>query len=290
MNQSSTRSPFALLSLLAGSLLLAGWGGEPGVVPRDVEKVGELPQDVEKVGQVPQDGEKVGESFEAIVGGTPAANGEAPWTVAVLRSGSFTCGGALIATNKVLTAASCVYGSESSPATFSVRYNSKTLTGGSTITVSKISRHASYNSSTIDYDVAVLTLASAFTPGTNAAVIQVASSEPTSGTVATVAGWGRTSGGGAVSNTLLKADLNIVARATCQSTYGSLNSITARMLCANAQNRGMCGGDQGGPLMIAVDGKYQLVGIMSWGVSGCLTTYPSVFSNVVNLRSWIVSQ
>lgn len=45
-----------------------------------------------------------------IVGGTAANAGDAPWQIALLRSGSFTCGGSIINANTVVTAAHCVSG------------------------------------------------------------------------------------------------------------------------------------------------------------------------------------
>jgi trypsin len=221
-----------------------------------------------------------------VVGGTTVASGGRPFQVLLARSGSFTCGGSFIASNKVATAAHCVYGYESSPTTFTVRYNTLTQTGGSTITVSSISRHASYSSSTIDYDYAVLTLASSFTPGTNAAVITIATATPASGASGIVSGWGRTVGGGSVSSSLLQTTLSVQTTAACQSAMGSINTITARMLCGFTSGRGSCNGDSGGPYTV----NGQLVGIVSWGVSGCLTSYPSVFAHAVSQRSWLLAQ
>ena len=45
-----------------------------------------------------------------IIGGEQVPPGGAPYQVALLRSGVFHCGGALIAPKRVLTAAHCVYG------------------------------------------------------------------------------------------------------------------------------------------------------------------------------------
>jgi len=45
-----------------------------------------------------------------VVGGVNANSGDAPYQIAMLRSGSFICGGSLIGPSKVLTAAHCVYG------------------------------------------------------------------------------------------------------------------------------------------------------------------------------------
>ena len=45
-----------------------------------------------------------------VVGGTPVQNGERPYQILMRKSGSFACGGSLIGTRTVLTAAHCVDG------------------------------------------------------------------------------------------------------------------------------------------------------------------------------------
>ena len=52
-------------------------------------------------------------------------------------------------------------------------------------------------------------------------------------------------------------------------------------------------GDSGGPLVCQVnpdgEGPYELVGITSWGLSGCGTDYPSVYVRVSTFREWLDS-
>nr|AAX34056.1 Sui m 9 allergen [Suidasia medanensis] len=219
-----------------------------------------------------------------IVGGSNVGPGEAKHQIALLRSGSFTCGGSLISSKTVLTAAHCVYGNENKPTTFTIRYNTLDRTSGPTIGVKKVNRHASYSSNTIDYDVATLTLSSAFAPGDNAAVIGLASTEPAANEVLKVTGWGRLSAGGSLPTKLQQANLNTISRSDCQKRWGSTNTITARMICAHSTTQSACNGDSGGP--ITKNGL--LVGVVSWGSSSCLhQTYPNVYANVANLKNWI---
>jgi len=220
-----------------------------------------------------------------VVGGVNAVSGDAPYQIAMLRSGSFTCGGSLIGPNKVLTAAHCVYGYENQPASFQVRYNTLDRTTGPTITVAKVNRHAQYSSSTIDYDVATFILSAPFTPGTNAAVVPLTTVEPPANAPLKLTGWGRLSGGGVLPTALQKSEgLQIVAKTTCQSAWGAANAITDRMLCAHSTTQSACNGDSGGPL---VSNGVQ-VGVVSWGSSSCLhASYPNVYVHVANTLAWI---
>jgi trypsin len=223
------------------------------------------------------------EEIERVVGGSTVAAGGRPYQIGLFRSGSFSCGGSWISSNQVLTAAHCTSGASASVLT--IRYGSLSQTGGTQIQVSSIRQHASYNSNTIDYDMSVLTLASSISPGTNAAIgtLAASGSDPASGAAVIVSGWGRTSGGGSTSSALLQASLNIVARATCNSAWGS-QTVTARMICAHNSARSACNGDSGGPL--TQNGV--IVGVVSWGPSGCTSaTLPTAYASVGNLRSWI---
>ncbi|XP_068083873.1 trypsin-1 [Anabrus simplex] len=105
------------------------------------------------------------------------------------------------------------------------------------------------------------------------------------GTKAVVTGWGATSEGGSVSDTLQKVILPIVPNIRCNLTYNG--EITDRMLCAGFIDgrRDACQGDSGGPLVA----NNKLHGIVSWG-NGCgLPKFPGVYSRVATLRNWISS-
>ncbi|RAH41260.1 serine protease [Aspergillus brunneoviolaceus CBS 621.78] len=195
-----------------------------------------------------------------VSGGSPATINDLPYLVSILRSGSPTCGGVLIASNRVLTSAQCVYGAEASPSSFSVRTgSSQTLSGGSAFTVSRIARHSQFNPTTYDYDVA----------------------EPAVETECVASGWG------GLERQLQSVTLPIVDRDICDQAYGG--RITDRMICAGGEaGKGTCPGDRGGPLTCGG----QLAGIISQ-TNGCdLLGLPDVFTDVANagIQAWIKSQ
>lgn len=54
--------------------------------------------------------EPLNDERERIVGGSNASPGDAVYQIALFRKDSFTCGGSLISSRTVLTAAHCVFG------------------------------------------------------------------------------------------------------------------------------------------------------------------------------------
>jgi len=218
-----------------------------------------------------------------VVGGTNAKAGEVPH-IASLATSSHFCGSSILDATTLITAAHCVDGSSAS--SIKARVGSlKHASGGQQVQVQTIRSNAQYNPSTIDYDIAILKLASALTlDNNNVKAITLPSSEPASGSSTLVAGWGTTrAGAGTLPADLQRANVNIVARATCNSNYGS--GITDRMICAAVTGGGVdaCQGDSGGPL--TQNGV--LVGVVSWGRSCALAAYPGVYTNVASLLTWI---
>ena len=142
-----------------------------------------------------------------VVGGTTAEPGEYPWQVALYKkqgpSFGFICGGTLIATQRVLTAAHCTSGNANS---MLVKVGTQTLnSGGTVIAVSGYADHPSYSSSTSQNDVAVLQLANSGTAG-GGQILQLIGQEGSAddalwapGDPLAISGWGSTTQGAALS-------------------------------------------------------------------------------------------
>ncbi len=106
---------------------------------------------------------------------------------------------------------------------------------GSIVSVSRIVVHGSYSYSTLDSDIGVPVLSSDLTLGqqqAKAATLPTSGSDPASGTAVTAAGWGLTSvGGSTLPSNLYKHDGHIVARSSCQTSYGGVMAVTNNMVC-----------------------------------------------------------
>ncbi|GFR09314.1 ovochymase-2 [Trichonephila clavata] len=105
----------------------------------------------------------------------------------------------------------------------------------------------------------------------------------------TTAGWGRISEGGAGSDVLLKANLNVWSEEECEKRYPGW--FTGQMMCAYKEGTDTCEGDNGAPLMRLYYGRYYLAGVSSWAsIDGCATKgAPRVFSAAHPNLQWISS-
>jgi secreted trypsin-like serine protease len=235
-----------------------------------------------------------------IVGGEQATIADAPWQVALITAsasnewdGQF-CGGSLIATQWVATAAHCVVsnGSPSSPSSIKILAGQATLSQVSNtraVAVSNIYVHPLYSSSTDTDDIALIKLTTPLTLVTGSIqTIDLPSGPPTLGGPVLITGWGSVAFGSNNYPTVLrKTTVDILPDATCNASY-SPGYDANKMLCAgsSALDRDTCQGDSGGPLARFAE-TWVLQGITSFG-SGCANGQdPGVYTEVNTYRSWI---
>jgi trypsin len=232
-----------------------------------------------------------------IVGGTIVASAvDYPFQACYLRTSpslGLKCGGSIISPYYILTAAHCI--ATTSPRNERVSVGSLRFTGSVTPApqyheIAAVYRHPQYNSGTIDYDVAILELATPIVMGqfTQAVRIAPASSGPFDGQVSTITGWGTTSEGGAISQVLREVQIPVIPNAECRSYYGA-SSITDRMVCAYTPGGGKdsCQGDSGGPAVVYSGTTAQQIGIVSWGQGCARAGYPGVYTRVSSVYTWI---
>jgi trypsin len=211
-----------------------------------------------------------------IVGGEQASNSAVPWMVALTTSAteSAYCGGALVAPDRVVTAAHCIAGYEPNRVRVVVGRTDLRSSEGEDRTVLRVWMHPDYRSPMGGADVAVLTLDRSVPYDTLPLETDQNAYPP--GRAATVLGWGYTSEGGPSSPSLRRAELPLVSDAVCAATFRQF--ARRLMVCAGNPDGGVdaCYGDSGGPLV--ADGR--LIGITSWG-SGCARARtPGVFVRV----------
>ncbi|XP_066497718.1 serine protease 33 [Hoplias malabaricus] len=234
-----------------------------------------------------------------IVGGEAATSGAWPWQVSIQYSGGHFCGGTLINSNWVLSAAHCFQSSlTNSPSALTVVLGLSSLQGTNVnskrASVHQIFVHQSYSSNTHDNDIALLQLGSSvnFTDYIRPVCLAAANSNLDDGTLVWVTGWGNINNGVNLPypQILQEVELPIVSNTKCAAAYGS-TSITSNMLCAGVSQGGKdsCQGDSGGPLVIKLSAGWTQAGIVSFG-NGCgLPGFPGVYTRVSQYANWISS-
>ncbi|XP_012159852.1 trypsin alpha-3-like [Ceratitis capitata] len=221
-----------------------------------------------------------------IVGGVKTTISEYPYIVAVKVRGVQKCGGSIIGSRVVLTAAHCFEFTNISHH-YSIQYGQTDMESTmNVIQASGYKKHPNYHAPSFDYDVGLIYLTKAIPLGLQAQLIQLATHSPTPGSRVSIAGWGSTQYGGRQSKILLALQVHTIPLNECSHLYRYKNKITPRMLCAGVQVDGQdsCEGDSGGPLV--ANGVQ--VGICSFGFECAHKDYPGVYVNVAAVRNWIL--
>lgn len=257
-----------------------------------------------------------------IVGGQDAILSDAPWQAAITiqrPGGMFFCGGVVIGTRWVLTAAHCLdlAGDNAAyslaPASAVSVYTGTAIRNGSDFGdfrsgVATTFAHRDYNKSNFSNDIALIQLSSDI--HANASAVPLANiSDQTAldGNAGNnihdllVTGWGRTNTlATATTDILQKADFTAVSDGVCATEWAartgsdlsSVDGYENRYLCAEQSAISVCSGDSGGPLVWDDNGISKLVGIVSFGLKTeserCPTDIvPDVFTQVSNYTNWV---
>jgi trypsin len=229
---------------------------------------------------------------QAIVGGTAAADGAYPFMAALVDSTDFQfCGGSVIASTWVLTAAHCVPNGQAEAANLWVitGRNDLSSSGGQRIKVSNVYVNPQYANSA--HDTALLKLATATTSAPITLATAADDQYEAAGTTVRVTGWGDQYGamGFLATNQLRQVDLQVVSDSECGQTNLGFDAATG--VCAAALLKDSCQGDSGGPLFYVAGTSRIQLGVVSYGEGCGLPKFPGVYSEVNNsqIRSWITS-
>ncbi len=226
-----------------------------------------------------------------VIGGSETPIETFPFQVALMFGNFQFCGGTLVNSEYVLTAAHCVDGLV--PRDVDILIGTRDLgSGGERVGVEAFRPHPGFNNS-LDNDVALLRLERRLlrprvfvqTPD------QLALSAP--GTLGTVIGWGQLDDGSSP-NTLRRADgLPVLTNEACANSAGIFfGNIGPRTLCAglDRQGKGTCFGDSGGPLLVAVGDSWVEIGITSFIINrDQCGNVPGAYSRVSELYDYILS-
>lgn len=251
-----------------------------------------------------------------ILGGEETDPDEYPWTAMLAYEGisgrrSYGCGGTLINERYVVTAAHCVdalrvrklvavrLGEWDLDTTEDCRGSRCFVEYQDDYTVEKVIVHENYSNQNLNKvnDIALIKLNSTVERTELVAPIciptlEMAKSMQIEGTSFDVAGWGKTETG-FLSRRKLKVSLPGQPIETCNTAFAAANvTFTGKQICAGGvDGKDSCKGDSGGPLMLIMNNRWHLVGIVSLGAKPCgKQGIPGVYTRFGEYLDWVAAK
>ncbi|XP_075976580.1 brachyurin-like [Anticarsia gemmatalis] len=244
-------------------------------------------------------GEKVRKAEEElskgrIAGGIPSNLGEFPYQAGLLANfidvnGTGICGGSLVSSNRVITAAHCWFDGVHQAWRLTVVLGSVTIySGGVRQQTSVVAMHPQWNPDLIRDDVAVIYLPTPVAFSSTISPIALPSgnelSQNFAGASAIASGFGLTGDGAEITieQFLSHVTLNVLPHRTCSFAFPFVFQ-SSNICTSGAGGVSTCRGDSGGPLVVNSNGRRILIGVTSFGLAfGCELGYPAVFARTTS--------
>ncbi|XP_054167826.1 transmembrane protease serine 9-like [Oppia nitens] len=250
-----------------------------------------------------------------IVGGEDALPHEFPWMISVAKyyknknKYDHFCGATLLSETLVISAAHC-FSKFKEPAEFSsllIRVGSNYISGQGAYnyTIRRVQVHREWDDQNKINDIALVTVngpivsrlsqvdtgAAAGSKRQQYTVNNVClpqkNQEP--GGQLTLSGFGQLGEYEQKPELLQKLQVPIYDYGKCQKNYRRYVKLGKKKMCAGGQGgQDSCMGDSGGPLVQQIDGRYYLVGIVSFGLPCAEPNFPGIYTKVSNFIDWIV--
>jgi len=231
-----------------------------------------------------------------IVGGEEATPYSRPYQASVQSlDGSHFCGGSIISSDLILTAAHCMEAVNGEDPQMQVRVGAHSLVDGSGQAIKVAKAYTNQEYPNLSKDVAVLKLAERITDKNAKPITLVDKSffdeNISAGTPLTVSGWGTLSSGGQMPEKLMEVSVPYVTNEICNSAEAYGGQVQDTEICAGYKEGGKdsCQGDSGGPLVFIKDNQFYQVGVVSWGEGCAAANKYGVYGNVAALKDWIDS-
>ncbi|CAL7941481.1 unnamed protein product [Xylocopa violacea] len=232
--------------------------------------------------------------------------GEYPWQVAILKKDPtesvYVCGGTLISPKHILTAAHCVK-------TYAAR-DLRIRLGEWDVNhdvefypyierdVGNVYVHPEFYAGTLYNDIAILRIDHEVdflkNPHISPACLPEKREDFTRNRCWTT-GWGKDAFGdfGKYQNILKEVDVPVVSNQVCEqqmrrTRLGPGFNLHPGFICAGGEEgKDACKGDGGGPMVCERNGRWQLAGVVSWGIGCGQPGVPGVYSRVSHYLDWI---
>ncbi|XP_013190341.2 brachyurin [Amyelois transitella] len=202
------------------------------------------------------------------------------------------CGGALISSTRVLTAASCQF----DDAIYTVALGSNyVFFGGLRVNATNFIPHHGYTAGDPSYinDIAMLHIPTVSFTNVIQPIALPSNDEVSNnfaGQMALTSGYGITPESPALDwNQILRAvDVQVITPAECGILFGTTGSRDESICTSGSGGVGICASDSGGPLTTISNDRRILIGLTSFG-AGCGLSFPSGYVRITQYLSWISS-
>ncbi|KMQ96879.1 serine proteinase stubble [Lasius niger] len=232
--------------------------------------------------------------------------GEYPWQVAILKKDPtesvYVCGGTLISSRHIITAAHCVKTHAGRDlrarlGEWDVNHDVEFYPYIERDIVS-VFVHPEFYAGTLANDIAILKLDHDVDFGKNphiSAACLPDKHDDFTGTRCWTTGWGKDAFGdyGKYQNILKEVDVPVVSNHACEqqmrrTRLGPSFNLHPGFVCAGGEEgKDACKGDGGGPMVCERQGRWQLTGVVSWGIGCGQVGVPGVYARVSYYLDWI---
>lgn len=238
-----------------------------------------------------------------IVHGISTSSLSHPWLVSIYYRGRFTCGGSIISERIIVTTAHCVRKGTVFPSKYEVMIGSTRLGWGVMHDVKKIIPHPEYRKNSVYNDIALVftKLPMVFTESVQPICLpdKTMNGQTMAGMTATMAGFGTLYYGGPLPDILQETQVRIQNNRECNDVYRQLShriftiGIPPTLICTSStKDDGVtttdaCVGDSGGPLLVTLDGRAILIGVITFGYKCSEDGYSGVSTTVSHFSTWM---
>ncbi|KAG7209884.1 hypothetical protein KM043_011485 [Ampulex compressa] len=242
----------------------------------------------------------------------PYANGESefgeyPWQVAILKKDTaesvYVCGGTLISPRHIVTAAHCV--KTHAGRDLRVRLGEWDVNHDVEFypyierDVVSVYVHPEFYAGTLYNDIAILKIDHEVNFERNPHISPAClpnQHDDFVGNRCWTTGWGKDAFGeyGKYQNILKEVDVPVVSNQVCErqmrnTRLGGSFKLHPGFICAGGEEgKDACKGDGGGPMVCERNGRWQLAGVVSWGIGCGQSRVPGVYTRVGFYRDWIL--